>query len=83
MTLLYKEVADKWRAIGDFLEIPAGQLSTIAEKNGGNPQKCLLDLLDVWLARLKPRPTWSAMADAVDLVSDPGLAQKVRQMEDN
>lgn len=84
MKLLYKEVADKWRAMGDFLEIPAGTLNIIAEKNGSDPQKCLLHLLDIWLARTEPLPTWSAMADAVDMVSeDSSLVEKVRRMQDN
>jgi len=84
MKLLYKKVADKWRAMGDFLEIPAGQLNIIAEKNGSDPQKCLLHLWDIWLARTEPLPTWSAMADAVDIVSDdPSLVEKVRRMQDN
>ena len=39
MKLLYKEVADKWRAMGDFLEIPAGTLNIIAEKNGSGAVK--------------------------------------------
>ena len=84
MKLLYKKVADKWRAMGDFLEIPAGTLNIIAEKNGSDPQKCLLHLWDIWLARTEPLPTWSAMADAVDLVSDdPSLVEEVRRMQDN
>ena len=81
MKLLYREAADKWHAIGDYLEIPVGQLNTIAEKNGNDPQKCLLHLFDIWLARIEPPPTWSAMADAVDVVCDPRLAEKVRKME--
>lgn len=81
MKLLYKTIPDKWREIGDGLEIPPGELNTIAEKNRDDPRKCLLHLFDVWLARINPLPTWGAMAEAVELVADPGLAAEVRQME--
>ena len=83
MKLLYKTIPNKWHEIGDFLEISPGELNTIAEKNGNDPQKCLLQLFDVWLARIDPLPTWGDMAEAVELVADAGLAVKVRQMENS
>ena len=83
MKLLYKTIPDRWREIGDFLEIPTGELNTIAEKNGNDPKKCLLQLFDVWLARIEPLPTWSDMAEAVELIADAELATKVRQMENS
>ena len=84
MTLLYNTIADKWHALGTFLEIPTETLNIIGEKEQSNPQKCLLDLFDVWLKRLDPPPTWEAMADAIGVVANnPELAEKVRKMGDS
>lgn len=84
MTLLYNTIADKWHALGTFLEIPTETLNIIDEKEHSDPQKCLLHLFDVWLKRLDPLPTWKAMSDAIGVVAnDPELAEKVRKMENS
>lgn len=84
MKLLYNTIADRWNALGTFLEIPTETLNIIDEKEHSDPQKCLLHLFDVWLKRLDPPPTWEAMADAIDVVAnDPELAEKVRKMGDS
>ena len=81
MKLLYNKIADKWHALGDYLEIPTERLSIIGGQEGNDPQRCLLALFDVWLSRLNPPPTWEAMAEAVGVVANPELAEEVRKME--
>ena len=84
MKLLYNKIADKWHALGYYLEIPTETLNIIGGKEGSDPQKCLLALFDVWLSRLDPPPTWEAMAEAVGVVANNSkLAEEVRKMENS
>ena len=77
---LYHTVPDKWRAIGTYLEIPAAQLSAIDELHRGDPQKCLMSMLtERWLPRVNPPPTWLDLAETVEFVGHPDVAEKLRQ----
>ena len=77
---LYNSVPDKWRAIGTYLKIPEAQLSTIDARHRGDPQKCLMAMLtEGWLPRVSPPPTWQEIAEAVEFVGHPDVAQKLRQ----
>ena len=76
---LYHTVADKWNPIGIYLEIPEGQLNAIDAKHRGDPQKCLMAMLtESWLPRVNPPPTWQEIAEAVEFVGYPDVAQKLR-----
>ena len=76
---LYNTVSDKWRPIGIYLEIPDAQLNAIDEKNRGDPQKCLMAMLtEKWLPRVSPPATWQDIAEAVEFVGYPDVAQKLR-----
>ena len=79
MLELHNTVASNWRAIGTFLEIPAGELNTIAERERGNPQRCLMEMLGVWLRRVSPAASWTDIADAVEIIGRPDIAQQIRQ----
>ena len=46
MDALYHKVADKWRTIGLYLEIPKGKLAGIAEKCQDDPHRCLVAMLE-------------------------------------
>ena len=76
---LYNTVPDKWHPIGIYLEIPEGQLNVIDAKHRGDPQKCLMAMLtESWLPRVSPPPTWEEIAEAVEFVGYPDVAQKLR-----
>ena len=79
MDALYHKVADKWRTIGLYLEIPKGKLSGIAEKNQRNPQDCLLEMLETWLERVDPPATWHAIIDAVEFLGEEQLGKELRE----
>ncbi len=79
MTCLYYTVPDKWMDIGRFLEIEVARLEAIRLKCLNDPQQCLGAMLDVWLARLNPPPTWEALAEAVEFVGKGNVAQKIRE----
>ena len=76
---LYNTVPDKWQPIGIYLEIPKAQLNAIDAKHRGDPQKCLMAMLtESWLPRVSPPPTWQEIAEAVEFVGCPDVAQKLR-----
>ena len=76
---LYNTVPDKWHPIGIYLEIPEGQLNAIDAKYRGDPQKCLMAMLtESWLPRVPP-PMWAELAEAVEFVGYPDVAQKLRE----
>ena len=70
---------DKWKPIGIYLEIPEAQLKTIDKQHRGDPQECLMAMLtESWLPRVSPPPTWQDLAEAVEFVGYPDVAQKLR-----
>ena len=79
MKELYSTVASEWHPIGTFLEIPDGELNTIAERDQGDAQKCLMAMLDVWLHRTNPPASWSDIADAVEVIGMSDIAQQIRR----
>ena len=79
MVALYHKVADKWRTIGVYLEIPQGKLSGIAEKKQHDPQDCLLEMLETWLERVDPPATWHAIIDAVEFLGEEQLGKELRE----
>ena len=79
MIELHNTVANNWQPIGTFLEIPIGELNTIAEREHGDPQRCLMEMLGVWLRRLNPPASWPDIAEAVEFTGRPDIAQQIRQ----
>ena len=76
MTALYRKVAHKWKAIGIYLEI--SDLDSIETKHHGDTHLCLLEMLDAWLKRVDPPPTWSAIIDAVEFLGEEQLGRELR-----
>ena len=70
MDALYHKVADKWRTIGLYLEIPKGKLAGIAEKNQRDPHNCLVEMLETWLEQVDPPATWTAIIEAVEFLGE-------------
>ena len=79
MDALYHKVADKWRTIGLYMEIPKGKLAGIAVKYQGDPQSCLVEMLETWLERVHPPPTWAAIIEAVEFLGEEQLGKELRQ----
>ena len=77
MDALYHKVADKWKIIGVLLEMPKGKLASIAEKHR-DPQNCLLEMLEIWLERVDPPPTWAAIIEAVEFLGEEQLGKTLR-----
>ena len=77
MDALFHEVADKWKIIGVLLEISKGKLASIAEKHH-DPKNCLLEMLETWLERVHPPPTWAAIIEAVEFLGEEQLGKTLR-----
>ena len=75
---LYSKVADKWEDIGILLDIGDGRLSQINLDKAGDSKSCLREMLRVWLSRVAPPPSWSAMADALDTLGHEDIATHLR-----
>ena len=79
MDALYHKVADKWKTIGLYLEIPKGKLAGIAEKCQRDPHSCLVEMLETWLDRVQPPATWAAIVEAVAFLGEEQLGKELRQ----
>ena len=74
----YHKVADKWKVIGVLIEIPKGSLSGIAEKCRDEPQKCLVEMFEMWLECVYPPPTWAVIIEAVEFLGEKQLGKELR-----
>jgi hypothetical protein len=78
LTELYNTVADKWEDIGIMLEIEEGQLNKVKSDNAGSGD-CLREMLKIWLKRVDPKPSWSSMAEALEVLREQSLAEHIRK----
>ena len=76
---LYHKVADKWKIVGVLLEIPKGKLASISEKFQRDPHACFVEMLETWLERVHPLPTWTAIIEAVEFLGEEQLGQELRE----
>ena len=79
MTVFYNKVADKWEPIGIYLHLRMATLKAIAAQHQRNPHMCLMGMLEVWLNRVNPPPTWSSIIEAVDFLGEEQLAKELRE----
>ena len=75
---LYSTVSDKWEDIGILLGIEPGRLNAIKSAENHTAQSCLREMLKIWLNRVSPPPSWAAIAEAVELLGDQTLADRIR-----
>ena len=79
MNALYHKVADKWKMIGLFLEIPKRKLADITAQYPDDPHFCLVQVLEIWLDQVHPPPTWTAIIDAVEFLGEERLGRELRE----
>ena len=75
---LYSTVSDKWEDIGILLGIEPGRLNAIKTAENHTAQSCLREMLKIWLKRVFPPPSWTAIAEAVEVLGDQSLADHLR-----
>ena len=76
---LYAKVADKWEEIGILLEIEEGQLNKVKVDNAGNSGGCLREMFKIWRKKVDPKPSWSSMAEALEVLREESLAKHIRE----
>ena len=76
---LYHTVADKWEHISIYLHLPMPTLKTIAAEHQQDSHKYLIGILGVWLKRVDPPPTWTAIIDTVEFLGEKQLARQLRE----
>ena len=78
---LFKELltkaADKWGNIGILLGIELGRQDAI-KATENQPQNRLREMLKIWLNRVTPPSSWSAIAETIDLLGDQKFADHLR-----
>ena len=75
--LVLLSLASEWHNIGTLLRIPEGDLDAIG-KDHQKVGDCLREMIKKWLTNVNPHPTWSSLAEAVELF-DPNKAEEIRQ----
>ena len=70
--------ASEWFNIGVFLGLDTGRLNSIKTAENNIPQNCLREMLTIWLNGVPPPLSWAAMADAIEQIGDPNLADQLR-----
>ena len=72
-------MADKWENIGIYLHLPISTLRAISAEHQCDPHKCLIGMLEVWLKRKDPPPTWSTIIEAVEFLGEEQFARNLRE----
>ena len=78
MRVLQNKVSNKWEDIGIQLEIEDGQLQQIGLDKAGDSKACLREMLRVWLRRVNPPPSWSELADSLDVENYEDIASQIK-----
>jgi len=78
-----KEVAARWKRIGDMFEISPGTLDSIGTANHYQPDECLREVILRWLRKSgysQSPPTWRRVVEVVGSPAggdNPALARKI------
>ena len=54
-----------WFLLGVQLDIETSFLKQIEKNYIGDPERCKIEVIDIWL-RLDPEPTWNKLAHALE-----------------
>ena len=57
--------SDQWYNIGLVLRISPLTLDAIEHENDNHPTRCSLKMLEAWLKRSEPPPTWQELAECL------------------
>jgi hypothetical protein len=85
MALSVKNVRDllfnirqKWYNIGIELGLSTDELDVIESKYKDDPDRCLVEVIKMWLKSIDPFPTWSILACALraNAINEVALAEE-------
>ena len=64
--------------IGVLLDVDMGRLDAIKTVENHAPEDCLREMLRIRLNEVSPPPSWATIADAIKVIGDQKLADKLR-----
>ena len=67
-----------WEDIGVELQIDDGHLAQISSDNVMDSRSQLRAMFRKWLSRVDPRPSWTAIIEALEQIGDEELAGRLR-----
>ena len=80
LTGALNKVAHRWMELGIYLQISKPRLNSIETNFQRNPERCLVEMLDIWLQQqVDPPPRWGNIIDAVEYLEDRQLGRELRQ----
>ena len=68
-----------WEDIGILLKIEDGKLNKVKSDNAGRSGSCLREMLKIWVKKVNPKPSWSSMAEALEVLGQESLAKHIRE----
>ena len=69
----------KWENIGILLGLDPGELENIKTQENSKPESRLREMFKLWLKKVDPLPTWSAVVDALESLEERGLAKQLQE----
>ena len=72
------KVDSEWENIGILLEIESHRLESIKTAEHHSTLNCLREMLKIWLKKINPPPSWSAITDALKCLREEQLAHDLR-----
>lgn len=74
-----KKVAHDWPCIAVQLSFEHGEIRRIeTDYSNKGSERCLMEMLGVWIGRSTPQPTWEELASAMDVRGHNNLALHIR-----
>ena len=67
-----------WHTLGVKLGLENHELSIIEENHRGDVERCRTEMLGCWLNNATT-PTWEAVAEALDMMNEHGVADTIRK----
>ena len=71
-------ISEKWKKVGFLLNLEKKKLVEV-EKHGTDAHSCMMEMLEVWLAREQPLPTWADIIQVLKFLKHEELALTLRQ----
>ena len=80
MRILYNtQVPGNWKLFGVMLKIQLSFLNNIAAKYPHGPGNCLMEVLEQWLKRVNPPPSWKVLTEALQILGEEKLACELEE----
>ena len=72
-------VSSMWEDIGLYLGLKSDSLDIIKTDHPNQSKDCFREMIKLWLRQVHPRPSWSAMIEAIEILGHELLAQNLRE----